>query len=206
MQEKVNSFTFFYNYYKALKILSIEDRNIMLNAILEYVFEDKEQQFEDTKELAWELIKPSLDLSKKNSRNATKPKRNEKETKKKRKENQKETKQKERPSISISYSNNNILNNLFKEYITLRNKKKYIVNDIVINRLISKLLKFDENEQKVMLENAINGAWKDLYEPKKEEVPKWFNEEIKKEERIMSEEERLEIESIINGTYGKETS
>ena len=66
--------------------------------------------------------------------------------------------------------NNNILKKLFIEYIKLREDNNYVVSETVISRLINKLEKANNDEERQeMLEQAINGKWKDLYqgEPKK---------------------------------------
>ena len=71
-------------------------------------------------------------------------------------------------SNSISYSNynnnNNILNNLFIEYLKLRDNKEYIINDLVVDELINKLEQAENDEDREqMLKNAIKGGWKDFY-------------------------------------------
>lgn len=74
--------------------------------------------------------------------------------------------------------NNEEINKLFKEYLEIRNKKKYIVNETIIKRLIKKLNDYGKtDEEKIeIIENAINGSWKDFYElkeNKKEDKPKY---------------------------------
>ena len=74
-------------------------------------------------------------------------------------------------SNSLSYSNsniqsNNILNNLFIEYIKLREDNKYNVSETVISRLLNKLETYGQSDEdkKEILEKAILGNWKDFYE------------------------------------------
>ena len=68
----IDGFTFFKSYYKALSKLSKKDKLDVLNAIIDYVFEDKEPKFSGKKELVWILIEPNLSKSKNKSKNARK--------------------------------------------------------------------------------------------------------------------------------------
>lgn len=61
---KIKGFTFFKSYYDSLCDLEPEDKKEMLNAILEYVFEDKKPRFKGFKKTFWTLIEPNLDTSK----------------------------------------------------------------------------------------------------------------------------------------------
>ena len=97
---------------------------------------------------------------------------------------------------------NENINKLFKEYLEIRNKKKYIVNETIINRLINKLNTYGKtDEEKIrIIENAINGSWKDFYELNDKEknsiennIPKWINEENKSERATKEEIEEIEI-------------
>lgn len=60
----INGFTFFKSYYESLKNLKEKDKKIIINAILEYVFEDKKPQFSGIKYTIWTLIEPHLNTSK----------------------------------------------------------------------------------------------------------------------------------------------
>ena len=85
-------------------------------------------------------------------------------------------------SSSLSYSNsniinNNILNKLFIEYIKLREDNNYVISETIISRLINKLEQAESDEErKEMMEQAINGKWKDFYPISKKEK----NNEMKK--------------------------
>ena len=63
----IKGFTFFQSYYEALKDVSVEDRKEIINAILEFVFEDKEPVFTGSNKAIWTLIKPNLKTSKNKS-------------------------------------------------------------------------------------------------------------------------------------------
>ena len=84
----VKGFTFFQSYYEALKDLSIEDRKDIINAILEFVFEDKEPVFTGPNKTIWTLIKPNL----KTSKNKSKSKQNQNENKSKSNEEEEQNK------------------------------------------------------------------------------------------------------------------
>ena len=120
---KVEHFVFFKNYYEIIKYLNNEDRLLIIDAILEYMFEDKEPVLEGLNLGIWNNIKMVLDKSKTKIMNGKKggaPKGNsnaKKTTKKQPKNNQKTTK-KQRNNISISVSS---------FYISISNK--------VINKL-----------------------------------------------------------------------
>ncbi len=83
-------------------------------------------------------------------------------------------------SVSVSVSDFNKINvknnkeliyNLFKEYIKLREDNKYNISETSINRLINKLNEYGKtDEDKIeIISQAINGKWKDFYELKREE-------------------------------------
>ena len=76
----INGFTFYKSYYECLCDLNQKDKEQILYAILEYVFEDKEPKFTGFKNTIWVLIKPNLTTSKNKSNNA-KTKSNENQTK-----------------------------------------------------------------------------------------------------------------------------
>ena len=67
--------------------------------------------------------------------------------------------------LNNNYSNNTNIINLFNEYITVRKKKKQIISETVVNRLIKKLNDYgkSDDEKVEIITNAINGAWKDFY-------------------------------------------
>ena len=100
----MDQFTFYKNYYYLIDLLDEKRQQIISLAIIKYMFDDIEPNFEDDKlNKLWCNIKMPLDTSKKQARNRKtkdKPERNQKETKKKPNENQKETKKKQ---IIFSY-------------------------------------------------------------------------------------------------------
>ena len=201
----IKAFSFYKSYYDCLEDLEKNDKYEIIEAMLKYVFEDKKPKFKGIKKTIWTLIEPNLNTSKNRSNdNSGAPKGNKNACKIKENEEKEETIKKQSKnnqqsindikSISYSYSlsyslssslsysnsyiiNNNILNNLFIEYIKLREDNNYVISETIISRLINKLEKAESDEERQeMLEQAINGKWKDFYPISKKEK----NNEIKK--------------------------
>ena len=88
---KIYGFTFFNSYYESLKDLETDDRRELLEAIVNYVFDDVEPELAGFKRTIWTLMLPYLTTSKNKSKNAQKePKQNQKKNKSKSKTKQKE--------------------------------------------------------------------------------------------------------------------
>ena len=195
---EIKGFSFYKSYYDCLQDLDKKDQYEMLDAMLDYIFKGKKPKLKGIKKTIWTIIEPNLNTSKNRSNgNSGAPKGNQNACKIRENEEKNETIKKQSKnnqnsindikdislSLSLSYSlssslsysnssiiNNNILNKLFIEYIKLREDNDYAVSETVISRLINKLEKANNDEERQeMLEQAINGKWKDLYqsEPKK---------------------------------------
>lgn len=195
---EINSFTFYRNYYDIYKYLKDEDKLLMINAIFEYIFEDKEPSLSGLNLGIWNNIKMPLNTTKTNIINGKKggrPKTQSKtETKPKAKPNAKpKVKANNISNFLFLFSNININNNnnrnnidsLLKEYLEIRIKNKYILSETVVKRLVNKLNEYGKtDEEKIeILEKAINGGWKDFYPLKKSNEKKSI-EEIVEEARI----------------------
>lgn len=198
--KNIKAFSFYKSYYEALKEVPEKDKKDIIFAMINYVFEDKKPKLKGINKVIWTLIEPNLDKSKNKSnsnsgapignQNASKSlenKGNNNITEKQSKNNQKIIKnQPLSQDISYSYSyinnslsyiifnkenNKELIYNLFKEYIKLREDNKYNISETIINRLINKLNEYGKtDEDKIeIISQAINGKWKDFYELKKEE-------------------------------------
>lgn len=206
----IKAFSFYKSYYDALNEVSEDDKKEIIFAMINYVFEDKKPKFSGIKKLIWTLIEPNLNTSKNRSNvNSGAPVGNKNACKIKENEGKEETIKKQPKnnqnlindikSISYSYSlsyslsssisysnsniiNNSILNNLFIEYIKLREYNKYPLSEVVISRLINKLENAENDDvRKEMIEQAIVGGWKDFYpieEKKQKDEPKKIEEGI----------------------------
>lgn len=219
---EVKSFTFYRNYYELLDNLPSEDKRLMLEVIADYMFKNVEPKGLVKMNLAiWNNIKMPLDTSKNNSLRSIgngAPNGNQNASKKQTKnkpENKPKTNRKgnRKQTNNISYflflfsnlyiSNLNNKDNIYKlleEYLDIRSKNKYVVNETVIKRLINKLNQYGttDEEKALVIENAINGKWKDFYplkESEKEKVPEWFNKELKNEP--MTEEDKKEMDKLL---------
>lgn len=97
------------------------------------------------------------------------------------------------------YFENEEVNNIFIEFLDLRKKLKVVNTDRAINLLLNKLNKYDDDIKIQMLEQSIMNSWKSVYELKnvKNKTPNWFEKEIKEEK--LSENEKNEIEEILEG-------
>ena len=190
----IKAFSFYRSYYEALKEVPEKDKKDIIFAIINYVFEDKKPKFKGTNKIIWTLIEPNLNTSKNKSngnsgapignQNASKTlenKGNNDTIKKQSKNNQNSIKNQSVPhdiSYSYSYINNSlsyitfnnsnnkeVIYNLFKEYIKLREDNKYNIYETIINRLVKKLNEYGKtDEDKIeIISQAINGKWKDFY-------------------------------------------
>lgn len=198
--KNIKAFSFYKSYYEALKEIPEKDKKDVIFAMINYVFEDKKPKLKGVNKVIWALIEPNLDKSKNKSngnsgapignQNALKSLENQGKNdiiKKQSKNNQNSIKNQSLPhdiSYSYSYINNSLsyiifnnsnnkelIYNLFKEYIKLREDNKYNISETIINRLIKKLNEYGKtDEDKIeIISQAINGKWKDFYELKKEE-------------------------------------
>lgn len=214
MINDIKQFPFYKNYYELLDNLPVEDKRLMLEIIVDFVFKDKEPiELKGMNQAIWNNIKLPLANIKKQILNGSKGGRPKKEENPKDNPNKKPNKNpKDNPNKNQIYIsnfiflfNNLIINNinnkdsiykLLEEYLDIRIKNKYVVNETVVKRLINKLNEYGLNDgEKIMvIENAINGKWKDFY-PLKEHNPDWFNKELKNEE--MTEEEKKEVDNML---------
>lgn len=86
--EEIQGFTFYRNYYEIIKYLPTKDRLKLYDAILEYMFDEKEPELKQLLKGIWTNIKMPLDNNKKTSSMAKKvadqkPKKNPNKTQKK---------------------------------------------------------------------------------------------------------------------------
>ena len=92
------------------------------------------------------------------------------------------------------------LNNLFLEFLSMRKKIKAVNSERAIKMLINKLNKYDDFTKKKMIEKSIVNSWKDVYELKPSELtkkePEWFDKKLEQEKTTKEEEE--ELKSILD--------
>lgn len=88
----IKGFTFYKSYYESLKNLKEKDKKDIINAMLEYVFDDKKPNFNGIKFTIWTLIEPNLNTSKNRSNpNSGAPEGNKNACKEKQSKNNQKT-------------------------------------------------------------------------------------------------------------------
>lgn len=200
MAKDIKGFTFYKSYFESMQEFDDEERKDLIFAMVKYVYEDLEPEFKDkSMRIAWTLIKPLLDKSKNKSnsnsgapignQNARKYDENDSEKQKQSKNNQtyqdKSISKSISNSKSISYINsnieynsildNNILIELFDEYLEFRESIKLSNSKMVQEDLLDFLSNYNTKEKEKIIKKAIKNGWKEFYpvnerkETKKEE-------------------------------------
>ena len=153
--EDIQGFTFYKNYYEIIKHLPNKEKIRLYDAILEYMFENKEPELNGLLNGIWINIKMPLDSNKKNIINGKKGGRpkTQKEPKKNPKETEDETQKK--PKIKA----NNISYFLF---LISNNKYKYIyINNNIYNKIIE-WLKYKQERKELYKETGLNSLLKQI--------------------------------------------
>lgn len=211
----INKFTFYKNYYEIIKYLSDEDKVKLYDAILEYMFEDKEPELKELLKGIWINLKMPLDTNKKNIKNGQnggrpiKPKNNPTDNPE---ETQIKPNKEPKPKANnISYflfliSNNNYKyiikdNKLYKkieDWLIYKQERKELYKEKGLQSLLSQI----ENQVDIYgEENIINlitecmaSNYKGIIfdklkgKEKKEQLPEWFNQDIKKQKNENEQE------------------
>ena len=144
----IDKFTFYKNYFEILKYLPDKDRLKMYDAILNYMFENKEPELNGLLQGIWINIKMPLDTNKKNINNGIKggrPKNNNPD------KNQTITQIK--PKCEPKAKANNISYFLF---LISNNKYKYIYKDNNIYNSIIDWLKYKEEKKEKYTEIGLS--------------------------------------------------
>ena len=108
--EQINSFTFYFDYYNLIDTLPVKDKQILLVAIVDYMFKNIEPiNLKGHNQAIFNTLKNQLDLSKNNSKRRSKKSKPKEEPE----ENRKETEEEPKRNKTSVFSFNNI-NNTFK--------------------------------------------------------------------------------------------
>lgn len=85
------------------------------------------------------------------------------------------------------YFENDNLNDLFKDFLSMRKKIKAVNSDRAITLLMNKLSKYDDKTKTKMIENSIENSWKGIYELKEDnkQTFKHYKSKYEKEEEAM---------------------
>ncbi len=217
----IKSFSFYRNYYEIIKYLPNEERIKLYDAVMEYVFEDKNPELEKLLKGIWINLKMCLDTSKNNSirsigkgaplgnQNASK-----KQTKNKPKTNQKGN---QKQTNNISYFLFLISNNKYKyinkdssiynkitEWLEYKEERKEKYTEIGLKSLLTQLEKqIDIHGEKSivnLIEECMSNNYKgiifDRLKNKKIEAntPEWMDKDINSS---ISENEKEEMNNIL---------
>lgn len=223
----MKSFTFYRNYYELIRYLDDKERLKLYDAIVEYVFEDKEPKLEKLSNGIWVNLKMPLDTSKNNAGRGGRPKENnanlktDKKPIKNRLKTDKETDLKTNNNFLFLISNflflkdRGLLRGKIEEWLEYKKQRK----DKTYTEIgFKKLLKQIENnvneygEQAVIdlidecMGNNYQGIIFDKLKNKKpnqkitkeEIIPDWFNKNLN-EESDLTDEDREFIRQVENG-------
>lgn len=148
---EIKAFTFYRNYYEIIKHLSNKEKIQLYDAILDYMFEDKEPELNGLLNGIWINLKMPLDSNKKNINNGKKGGRPK--TKEKPKDNPDKT-QKE-PKTKA----NNISYFLF---LISNNNYKYIINNSNIYNKIIEWLEYKQERKELYKETGLRNLLSEI--------------------------------------------
>lgn len=220
----IKSFSFYRNYYELLKYLPNEERLKLYDAMLEYIFEDKEPKLENLAKGIWINLKMPLETSKNNAGRGGRPakKETEEKTNKKPIKNRKETEvitEKKTNNISIFLfliSNNKykyiiINSNIYKiiyEWLEYKEQRKEKYTEIGLKNLLTQIEKQIEinGEEEVvnLIEECMSNNYKGIIfdklknkNKKEKNIPKWFEEKNKINETTI--EDDITFDELLKG-------
>lgn len=151
---EIKQFSFYKNYYEIIRYLKNSDRLALYDAILDYMFENKEPSFTDLKSGIWINLKMPLDTSKKNSGRGGAPKGNKnaskKTTEKQPIQESKTTQKQTNKNISTflfllsnfffnNISNNDELKEVIKEWLEYKEERKEIYEEMGLRKLLTQI-------------------------------------------------------------------
>lgn len=222
---EIKSFTFYRNYYEIIRYLPNEQKTELYDAILEYMFEDKEPILDGLLRGIWINLKMPLDTSrncieKGKKGGAPKGNSNAKKTTQKQPKNNLKTTQKQ--------ANNNFLflisNFFISNFIFLNNKDKDILENKIIEwlqykaerketyketgfkkllaRIESATSQYGVEEIVSLIDECMANNYKGIiFEKLKEKkpivpTPGWFDKEIKEERTEWTDEQKQGFEEF----------
>lgn len=216
---EIKSFTFYKNYYDLLDNLPVEDKRLMLEVIVDYIFRDVEPIGLVKMNLAiWNNIKMPLDTSKNNSLrslgngapigNQNAKKQTENKPKTNRKGNRKQTNN--ISNFLFLISNNNflkdrgLLRGKIEEWLNYKWEKKEYYKETGFKTLLARIESATSQYGVEEIINLIDDCMANNYKgiifeklknKKVEKLPSWFNEKQKSTEA--TKEEKKEMEDLL---------
>lgn len=217
---KVNSFTFYYDYYNLIDTLPIEDKSTLLIAITDYVFKDVEPVLTGHNQAIFNTLKSQLNLSKNNSKRSRKN-----EPKENRKTNQKKTEKKpdEKPEenktsvLSFKFLVSNLeflkdrglLRGKIEDWLVYKEERKEHYTETGLRSLLTQIenntKKYGEEKIINLIDECMANNYKGIIfdrlkneKPiKKEQIPDWFNKNI--DDDLLTDEELEVFEKELRG-------
>lgn len=151
----MNSFTFYKNYYELIKYLKPNERLQLYDAIMKFIFDNEEAQFDGLLYGIWINLKMPLNTSKNNSGRSGRPKKNKEIEEEKNKSDLKSIDNR----LKSEKKTNNISTFLF---LISNNKYKYInINNRIYNK-IEEWLKYKEERKEKYKEIGLNNLLKQI--------------------------------------------
>ena len=213
---EIKSFTFYKNYYELIDNLPQEDKRLMLEVIVDYIFRDVEPIGLEKMNLAiWNNIKMPLDTSKKQALNGLRGGRPTSEEKSQT-ETQIETQTKAKGKANnistflfllsnFNFINNNIkLKNKLEEWLKYKWERKEYYKETGFKTLLARIdsatSQYGVEEVVNLIDECMANNYKGIIfeklkdkSKKQNKVPDWMNKEIKKETCENSQNEMEEI-------------
>lgn len=222
MENNINSFTFYRDYYNLVDTMPDKDKKELLVAITDYVFKDVEPKLTGHNQAIFNTLKNQLNVSKNNSKRSTKqePKENRKETENKTKiKPNAQPKENKTSVLSFKFyisnfkfiNTNNLIINKLEEWFKYKQERKEYYKETGLKSLLKKIDLYIEKYgyQKVIdlidtcMANNYAGIIWDILDKgnfkKEETIPQWFNEKIESKERELTEDEQRLYDEIVNG-------
>lgn len=222
MDNNINSFTFYRDYFNLIDTIPEKNKKELLCAIVDYVFKDKEPNLDGHDKAIFNTLKSQLNVSKCNSKRKTKtePKENQnkseiisdKEPKVKPKENKTSILSFKFYISNFKFLNNReLLKNKIEEWVKYKLERKELYKETGFNTLLKQIQKNVElyGEEKVieLIDECMANNYKGIiFEKLKEKgskkivsAPSWFNENLKSEEEMLNDEDKQLIERVKNG-------
>lgn len=210
----MKSFTFYRNYYELIRYLDDKERLKLYDAIVEYIFEDKEPKLEKLSNGIWINLKMPLETSKNNAGRGGRPKTETKPIKNRLKTDDKT----EKKTNNISYFLFLISNNKYKyikkdsdiynkiyEWVEYKTQKKEKYTEIGLKKLLTQIEKQVEvygiEEICNLIDDCMSNNYKGIIFDKlknkklQKQNPDWFDKE--QNIHIITKQEEQEMESIL---------
>lgn len=203
---RINSFTFYSDYYNLIATTPVKNKQVLSAAILDYVFADIEPNLTGHDLAIFNTLRHQIDKSKNKSKNAKKE--NQNEIKQKSNENQNEINWGSKTSIlsfkfyilNFNYfRNKDLLVDKLLEWIDYKQQKNDYFEEITLKALLVEIKKYSSlyGDEVVIalinecIANSYKGiVWDKLKNLKpKENIPSWFNQDIDSKDVSVDEQE-----------------